>query len=172
MPQGPPPAPHEPTIYGAPFGPSSGLLRGSFWSGDLAGPLAGVLACPARGLLVYQPWVVLAAIPWVKTAAGHLLLVAAWPCRWGGWCWGSRLSLDVVPLLALLGLGPIGRLCGSTAGRAVVGSLAIAGVLMQVPCVYLGANRWSEAADVDYRPDSLWSWVDAPFLWPFRAGRR
>ena len=169
--------------YGNPFGPSTGFLSGRLWSVDLAGPLAGVLFSPARGLLVYQPWILLAlavAVPSVRARASGLgraagpsgwvpfcltvvasqvLLVSAWGCWWGGWCWGSRLVVEIVPLCALLCVRPIAALRASRMGRSVVFSLAILGVLAHVPAAYFNGVRWNATA---HFPQDLWSWTRSP----------
>ena len=109
-------------IYGGPFGPSTRHLSGSRWSADVAVPLAGILVSPGRGLLVYQPWLILAPLAFVPAirsggarrpaqgdqSAGSLFragavvllvgLISAWTEWWGGFCWGSRLVVEIVPL--------------------------------------------------------------------------
>jgi hypothetical protein len=171
--------------YGNPFGPSTGFLAGKLWSLRPWEPLSGVLFSPARGLLIYQPWLILAlasAIPSVRSRVAslgspldppgwasfcgsaivlHLLLISAWGCWWGGWCWGSRLVVEIVPIGALLCLRPVTALWASRRGRALVVALGLLGVLVQIPAVYFDAGRWNATADV---PDDLWSWSRAPFL--------
>ena len=175
------------SIYGGPFGPSTSSLAKGLWTTDLGTPLAGLLVSPSRGLLVYQPWVVLAlltALPNVRpggretagrdgppgwrrfalaAVACHVALISAWGCWWGGWCWGSRLVIETVPLLALLCVRPIASLCRSNWGRALTVGLALPGVLAQWPLIYSDAARWNESADL---PADLWSWSRAPFLNP------
>jgi len=177
-------------IYGSPFGPSTNQMVGNAWTASIRWPLVGVLTSPGRGMLLYQPWVVLAPlafVPAVRRAAArrgcdggpagwpwfcgaailfHVGLVSAWTVWWGGWCWGSRLVSDVLPLCALLALRPITVLSRLDSGRRLVLTLAIAGLLMQIPSVYLGSGVWNRLADVDQHPDALWSWSRAPFLLP------
>src|SRR5204863_8925176 len=118
------------SMYGTLLGPSSGQLAGWNWSFANAGSLTAVLLSPGRGLLVYQPWIMLialnllpdlrgdriapdrAAAPpgWAAYCIGalvlHLALISSWKCWWGGYCWGSRLAAEAVPLMALLCLKP------------------------------------------------------------------
>lgn len=183
------------SVYGSPFGPSSSQMSGSLWSADVAGPLVGVLLSPGRGLLTYQPWVVLAplaALPWVRRAgarrpgaggpagwelvcvAAVVLLagvVSAWNCWWGGFCWGSRLVVEVVPLCALLCARPVAALGASARGRCVVAALALLAVTVQVPGVYLGAFRWNVVYAQVHR-EAVWSWSRAPFLAPINLPPR
>jgi len=177
-------------LYGNPFGPSAGFLAGPCWTAAIAAPLAGVLFSPARGLIVYQPWVLLAGlggIPairrqaaalgcgggspgWVGFAlaavAAQVAMIAAWRCWWGGYCWGSRLLIEVVPLCALLCLRPVAVLGRSGPGRALLVILALLGFAAQVPGVYWPGVRWNVACDVDRHPEHLWSWSHPPFLFP------
>ena len=177
-------------LYGNPFGPSAGFLAGSCWTGAVSAPLAGILFSPARGLVVYQPWVLLAAlglVPAVRRAAAsivrvdgppgwvwfclaaialQLAMISAWRCWWGGYCWGSRLLIEVVPLFALLCLRPIAALCTSARGRVLMAALALLGSAVQVPGVYWPGVRWNVICDVDLHPEQLWSWSHPPFLFP------
>lgn len=183
-------------IYGNPLGASTGQMHGGHWfARGIEAPL-GVLFSPARGLLVYQPWLLLLgglALPsvrrrltdpgrgpcprgWVAFAVAssvlHLATISAWACWWGGDCWGSRLAAEVVPPCALLCVAPLAALWQTRAGRATVLSLALASVLLHLPAVYLGSVNWSGTVlDADHL-DRLWSWSDAPFLYPLRHGRR
>ncbi len=175
--------------YGNPFGPSTGFLSGGLWTLDLARPMAGVLFSPGRGLLIYQPWILLAfavAIPAVRgRIAGmerspvrsgwsgfcvafimaQVVLISAWGIWWGGWCWGSRLVVDVVPFCALLCVRPIAALWGSRTGRVLIVSLGLLALLTHLPAVYFLGCRWNVTADF---PDSAWSWSHPPFLeWHF-----
>ncbi len=178
------------TTYGHLFGPSSGFLALSCWRTEILESLAGVLFSPGRGLLVYQPWIVLAALvglPLVRRLAAasgvgsgplgwrlfcvvvialQVVMISAWGMWWGGHCWGSRLILEVVPLCALFCLGPVAVLLRFRWGRALIASLALVGVLVQVPYVYLDGFDWNRTADVDHHPERLWSWSRAPFLFP------
>ena len=178
------------SIYGSAFGPSYAThMAGSNWSADLTTRLAGVLVSPGRGLLTYQPWILLAflgCIPAVRRAADHdavgagprgwaaicvaaivleIGVVSAWHCWWGGWCWGSRLVMGIVPLCALLCARPIAALIATARGRWLVAVLAILGALTQLPGVYDDACRWS-IRHADAPEAAIWSWSDAPFLSP------
>src|SRR5205823_3389017 len=122
------------SIYGRIFGPSTGQMAPWLWAKDFWTGLHGALISPARGLLVYQPWIALATLAFVpsirrrfseikraRVPAGwelvcgtaamlYVPLVAAWAMWWGGWCWGSRLLSEAVPLFALLCVKPVAAL--------------------------------------------------------------
>lgn len=177
-------------VYGSPLGPSSELMAGSYWTSGVWEACAGLLLSPARGLLVYQPWLVLAAlglVPAIERAAGragcpagprgwpafcaaafglHWALLALWGCWWGGWCWGSRLMSEAIPLCALLTLRPIAALDTTRLGRRLVFALGLAAVLTQLPGVYGTPFRWERSVDINRDRAMLWSWSRAPFLWP------
>ncbi len=172
--------------YGSPFGPSSVQMAGSNWSVPSAESLTGVLASPGRGLLVYQPWIALAflgLIPSVRRGGGRapsgweavcvsaiameILIVSAWICWWGGWCWGSRLAVGIVPLAGLLCVRPIAALMATVRGRLLVAALGILGLMVQVPGVYSDGFRWNRDHQATIR-EAVWSWPDAPFLAPIR----
>jgi hypothetical protein len=175
------------SIDGQPFGPSTGQMERGSWSfGAAVANLGGVLFSPGRGFLVYQAWAVLivaACLPAVRSVerpapagwkafcagaiAANFLLVSAWGMWWGGWCWGSRLVTDTLPLWALLCLAPVAWLWRSRGGRRLVFALAVLSFAVNAPLVYLRADRWNGVPDniVD-NPARLWSWSRAPFLYP------
>ncbi len=183
------------SVYGSPIGPSTSQMKGSLWSAEVALPLAGVLVSPGRGLLVYQPWIVLALLsltPWVRRkevvreginlpggwewmclgAVVFLVgIVSAWQLWDGGFCWGSRLVVEVVPLCALLCVRPIAALSLTARGRGVVLGLALLGLMVHVPDIYLGAFRWN-AVYAKVHSIEVWSWSHAPFLAPFHLPPR
>ena len=108
---------------------------------------AGVLLSPSRGLLVFSPFLAFAVwglwrsvrrpewrsfLPFGIAACGMLLVSFKWFDWWGGWSFGYRLVVDVVPLLALLLIPVADTLLSSRAGRAAAGLLAGWSVLVQI----------------------------------------
>ena len=182
------------SMYGTPFGPSTGQLEASSWTANPLDGLLGVLVSPSRGLLVYQPWLLLAGtllLPSVRRClpagrapapagwAGfcavavvlHLGLISSWCCWWGGSCWGSRLASEAVPLCALLLLRPLAALWSRAAGRRLVIAAGLLALLLHVPADYLHDNVWNAVVFRDNdNLAALWSWSDAPFLFYFRHG--
>jgi hypothetical protein len=178
------------SIYGTILGPSTGQLAAGNWSGISASSLAAVLISPGRGMLVYQPWILLAVINLLpslpgKTTLGEravcpagwawfcvwvillqLALISSWRCWWGGYCWGSRLAAEAVPLLALLCVRPIALLWHTGTGKGLVLSLALLSCFMHVPAIYLRSADWNGRVNADHHAEKIWSWSDPPFLYP------
>ncbi|MBN2575173.1 MAG: hypothetical protein JXP73_11480 [Deltaproteobacteria bacterium] len=130
-----------------------------FWEG-----IAGILVSPSRGLLVFSP--ILAFAFWgafrawrdprfaplrpVSIAAlAMCLLVARWHGWWGGWCYGYRLLVDAVTLLAFLAI-PVAEHIRSR--RPLAAGFAV--------CLF-----WAVGVQVvgAYAYDVV-SWNDRPFL--------
>jgi hypothetical protein len=178
------------SIYGTPFGPSTGLMAARLWTANLSSSLPGVLVSPGRGLLVYQPWLLLAVaalVPAVRRRlpagerapcpAGwslfcaaavvlHLGLISSWRCWWGGYCWGSRLASEVVPLCALLMLRPLAALWSGAAGRRLVLGVGLLALLLHGPALYLHGGAWHTTLADGREPARMWAWADPPFLYP------
>ncbi|HLJ93714.1 MAG TPA: hypothetical protein VKU02_11045 [Gemmataceae bacterium] len=178
------------SIYGSVFGPSTGQLAAGNWSPVSVSSLAGILISPGRGIFVYQPWILLAVLhrlPVLRRKAAfracrecpagwttfclcavvfQLALISSWKCWWGGYCWGSRLTAETIPLLALLCVRPIAMLWRTGVGQRVVLAFAMLSLLMHVPAVYLRSAEWHGRRQIDHHPERLWVWSDAPFLYP------
>ncbi len=174
-------------VYGNILGPATinRHMSTELWHFGEIQPLVGVLASPSRGLLVYQPWVVLAAlsaIPAIRRRAAaygsaqgapgwlafclaasavHCIFIAAWFDWSGGYCWGSRLLTDILPLLGLACVPAIAALWPRPRARSLIVALGFLGALTHIPCVYMGAAEWNY--ETDHKGD-LWSWSSAPFF--------
>ena len=181
--------------FGSPFATGYEAELDS-WTTPWRTGLAGLLVSPGRGLLPYFPAALLAlAAPralargarWPVVLGGAclaalLLLYGRWHGWDGGWCWGPRFLVPVMPLLALGAAawlrGPDahragGRAPGIDVGRWGGGALLAASAainwtgtlvpfteyhhaLRQVvgPGAYLDVARWSWAA---WPPRVYWS---------------
>lgn len=85
-------------------------------TGDVSLALYGHLFSPSRGLLIFSPLFLIALlaplfrsnrkrlITWYLLASYllHLLLLSKFVHWWGGWSYGARLQVDMVPLLFVL----------------------------------------------------------------------
>jgi hypothetical protein len=177
--------------FGQPLGPSAGFLASGYQSAALAGRepdwavgahVIDVLFSPGRGLVVYQPWVLLtpfavvtpttlgSPLPgWRRFAAafmaGHLLLIGSWGMWWGGWCYGSRLTAELVPVLALLAVRPCGWILARPWGWLLLLLLGAAGYGIHAATFYAQTRAWNAIPEsIDFAPGRLWDWADAPFL--------
>ncbi|HLF07824.1 MAG TPA: hypothetical protein VI789_00540 [Dehalococcoidia bacterium] len=105
-------------------------------SASLPRGLAGFLVSPGKGLFWFNPVALLgvACLPrmlrrarvetvFLGTLAGvYLLAHASWRAWEGGWCWGPRFLLPIVPILVVMGMPVIGRLSGWTKTAMVAAS--------------------------------------------------
>jgi hypothetical protein len=171
------------SLYRNPFGPAMGFLSERWFPGE---NVAGVLFSPGRGLLVFQPWVLLLAMlawrpareaegytfprGWPVFAAGvfacHTLLIGSWPVWWGGFCYGSRLMAEVVPVAGLLAVRPAAFLFRTRWGWAVVAAVGLLGFAVHAPCAYYDAWLWNALPiSADAHPERHWDWSRPPFLY-------
>jgi hypothetical protein len=161
----------------------------SFWQG-----LAGTLVSPSRGLFVYIPVLAFLAYllgryrnTWrpglvglaIGVVVAHVALLSSFIGWHGGYCYGPRLSTDVVPWFALLGMLAVqARLQWHAANPARDSPLrirtesALAGVLLicsitlhGIGALWVGASKWN-VLPVPANEDSgrLWDWRHPPFF--------
>jgi hypothetical protein len=134
-----------------------------------------LLASPGKGLIFYAPLVIL--VPWgiwrlwrggrrgpvtvllalcVATWVAHANLLIRWL---GGWAWGPRFLVPVVPLLVLLAGGVLYQrrsapavrgLRALRARRLAVAVLALAGLLVQLPAVAADYHPYLDALSQRY----------------------
>lgn len=128
--------------FGSPW--ISGYLPQERFSGNWLQGVVGLLVSPGRGLLLYVPvlWFALLgwrrlwiehrrdAVLWAAVAGLYVLLYGKWFMWHGGYAWGPRFLVPVVPLL-FLGLAPWlaerhGRLAWSLFGLAAAVSVVLA----------------------------------------------
>lgn len=139
--------------------------------------LAGLLISPGAGLLWFCPCVILSvvALAQIKThrleawtiaalAASSLLLHSLWHFWSGGWSWGPRLLLPILPgLVALTG-------ALSNGGRKVLAALAFLGFFLNAPnLVSFYARYFAEATEQRVsEADLLWQPSRSPLVhaWP------
>jgi hypothetical protein len=152
------------------------------WVMPVAGRWAGALVSPGRGIIWEFPALLLVPLGLLSLyRAGHvreiamfLLLPAAlfvntvaWYMWWGGWCWGLRLFMPAVPLLAALAGAGVDRLRGAARiwlpAVCLLGGLvwALPGTLTDILAGYpdaTGEGRdWVLAA---YPPAGAWRFID------------
>ena len=127
---------------GAVLNPLRGLLGGGFAGNPLVG-VFGLLLSPGRGILWYAPpaaaavavyrrfyaerpevarMLIALGVPW-------LVVHASWIDWHGGWGWGPRFLLPILPLV----LVPLAQCWLSPRARAPALGLALLGALVQLP---------------------------------------
>lgn len=156
--------------------------------------LAGHLFSPSRGLFIYVPVLFFLAylliryrlylrhvsLLWLALVViiGHLIVISAFVHWWGGFCYGARLTTDLVPwfvLLAILGMeAMLSWRQQQIAGRPYYRSAQLAaGVVLLAASIFANSRGATSSAtetwnvypvDVDERPARLWSWREPQML--------
>ncbi len=162
------------------------------WSTPFFTGLFGLLFSPSRGLFVYTPFLLfglwgawaawrdaaLRALRPISLGALALLLPACkWFDWWGGWCFGYRPLLDLVPFLMLLIAPLLATLWSHKLLRGLAGLLLVWSLGVQI--IGVGAFNmasWNAQPDIDRKPNRarLWSWSDSQLVYyieNFREGR-
>jgi hypothetical protein len=150
----------------------------------------GILFSPARGLFVYQPWLLvllpasllvrsrsvglgrLESLPIAGLVLGHTLLIAAWGDWMGGWCWGSRLLSETIPLWLLLLLPALAWWRSRPRGRLVLAGALALGFLVHLPTAMAPPARWHDRFHPRPGRPILWSLEDSPIAFAVREGLR
>jgi hypothetical protein len=164
------------------------------WHDALPEAVAANLFSPARGVLLFSPFLLAAPAMLLRsrrslmdddtravvagalaTSVASLLVVSAFTEKWwAGHSIGPRFMTETVVLLGPLALVAVFGPRRPSAGgrRRAVWSIAIA---LSV-AIHLGAATSGDArcwntvpADVDVRPERVWSWADAQVLEPMRS---
>jgi hypothetical protein len=143
--------------------------------------LTAHLVSPSRGLLIFAPAVVpaLAAallsprrvlhVPLAALALGwvclHLALVSRFPYWWGGYSYGSRLLVDVLPGVFVFSCAAAAAVRSSSRHCRVVGLLALiaaggAGIwINSVQGLFNSATAaWNAAPNIDRFPGYAFDW--------------
>jgi hypothetical protein len=150
--------------------------------------IAGNLFSPSRGLLIFFPYVLFVPFAWRRAKAspfvhwwvcsaaalaGTVAIASCYAKWWGGASLGPRLMTEAAPFLALLtlpmfGSGGLPVVWRTSFWTAVVFAAATQFLLAYNPA----ACRWIVDADVDARPDLLWSLRDSQLAAAWGLGRR
>ncbi len=153
----------------------------STWQAPLGG-LAGLLFSPSRGLLVFSP--IAAVVLWARPPAGRrsliwwtlaaaaaqLLMYASYSVWWGGYTYGPRYVLDLLP--ALVPAAALGTAGIAQSPRAVRGA-AFAALGWSILTAATGAfcyphDNWNnDPVNLDQAHERLWEVRDSqiPRCW-------
>ena len=159
--------------------------RGFYLSRASLVRLAGDLVSPSRGLLVFVPITALIifmtihywrqlryrslAILAISIIVAHLVVLSGDPIWYGGWCYGPRLSTDLVPwfcLLAILSLDVVRRYSDTAPGHnpliVCACMLLLLGLTMNaIGALSLETMAWNAGPNLDAR---VWDWERPQFL--------
>ena len=147
---------------------STCLTFAHFWTG-----LVSNLVSPSRGLFVYVPAALVAlSSTWrsqpqpvaavaVAVTVAHLVATSGNDNWWGGYSYGPRLMIGVLPWLVLV----VVQTVSLPRWRVAFAVAALAGVAVNVPGAFAPSTvRWNEAVNVDAHPERVLSWRDPQFL--------
>jgi hypothetical protein len=149
--------------------------------------LVAHLVSPSRGLLIFAPAAALAPIAALLSprrvlqvplaALGlvwlclHLLIVSRFPYWWGGYGFGSRLLVDVLPGVFVFSCAAAAAVCGSSRRWKLLGLLALvpaaaAGIwINSVQGVFNSATAtWNASPNIDRFPGYAFDWRLPQFL--------
>jgi hypothetical protein len=158
-----------------------GGFHGSWTQG-----IAGLLVSPNRGLFIFVPWTILAVggavllvrrdprgwMPWLAAGALlHFLFYAKLERWYGGYTFGPRYLIDLLPLLAYWLVPYFERSRGAAVNAVLALTVAFA-VGVQVLGAYCYPNGdWNaKPLSVDVAPQRVWDWRDTQLLRTLRAG--
>ena len=166
--------------FRTPFALGQGQAVTDF-SGNMAEGLAGLLASPNRGILVFSPVFLFALFPlgialvsrrpdlllrllaW--DVALTLLLYSRWRMWWGGWCFGYRMLIELLPPLMFF-LAQACQAWEAHGARRLIRWGFIALALLSIFVQFLGAFyypggfNWTPD-NVDFHPQRLWQVKDS-----------
>ncbi len=145
------------------------VARHGFDSPILLG-LYGNLLSPGRGLFWYSPPLILALFAFhrfqrerplenllfIALTGTYLLFYSAYGDWSGGWCWGPRFLVPVIPFLTL----PLGYLVGRNGWALALGLLVVLGILVQILGLTVNYSYvYWDWARMKLSPDTAFLWV-------------
>jgi hypothetical protein len=159
------------------------------WRAPFEGAL-GLAVSPSRGLLVFSPFLAFAlwgmwearrgresdALQPLAAAVVALMLVQfSWHDWWGGWSYGYRPLVDVLPALCVFLALVIERVLRHPLSRSVFAATLAWSVFVQaVGAFAYDGQSWNGEPDVDKNQQRLWSVRDSQIVYyvsHFRMGR-
>ncbi len=180
---------YDALVFGSP-------LRQSYpdqpWFASADGYL-GLLLSPSRGLLVYSPVLSLSlvgiALAWARRGSANaaslvrdasVAIVGVWLVYgsfgywWGGWSYGNRYLLDVLPLFAMAMAYAVA--CGALVARwarvAFAAAFGWSAVLQFAGASYYyqlwDGRHWDVTPNIDATPWRLWDWTDPQWAFVLR----
>jgi hypothetical protein len=171
--------------YGSPLTFGFSALQHTSFSTPLVLGLYGLLISPGKGLLLYNPiawagFIGLAvmfrtrrkeAILFALVILAELVFFAVYEFWTGGWNWGPRYIMPVLPLL-VLAAGEWVHVNPTRLRRAILITLCVSGFVLNLPAVLVDHSRYlvsfGERDPQHYLDRSILSLADSPLTrqWP------
>ncbi len=171
--------------YGSPLTFGFSALQHTSFSTPLMLGLYGLLISPGKGLLLYNPvaWVGFVglaimfrtrrkeAILFALVILAELLFFAVYEFWTGGWNWGPRYILPVLPLL-VLAAGEWVHVNPTHLRRTILAALCVIGFVLNLPALLVDHSRYlvsfGERDPQNYLERSILSMADSPLTqqWP------
>jgi hypothetical protein len=157
--------------------------------------LLGHLVSPSRGLFIYVPVLCFVAYLLIRyrryvrrwslvglalcVMISHLIIISGFVHWWGGFCYGARLTTDLVPWFVLLAILGVEAMLSWRKQQPAISSLLAWNIQMAVGVLLLAASVFINArgafaretetwnvypVDVDQKPAKLWSWREPQLL--------
>ncbi|MBI4403107.1 MAG: hypothetical protein HY537_03045 [Deltaproteobacteria bacterium] len=176
------------STYGTLFGPQISFSSPDFWSHRYLETFAALLFSPGRGIFVFQPWLLLGIfayffsrsvatkaawtapkgwqVAFLFSCALSLFLISGWKTWEGGYCYGSRLLAEIVPLAGLLVVRALDVALRER--KRVVWATVVVGFAIHMNGVYFLGGFWQNNPQRQYVDflERAWDWSDPPFLYP------
>jgi hypothetical protein len=148
--------------------------------------IAGLLVSPNRGLFIFVPWTVLSIwgavtlvrrdrggwLPWLAAGAAlHFLFYAKLERWYGGYTFGPRYLVDVLPLLVYCLVPFFERPRGPVLRSALAVTFAVALGIQVLGAFCYPNGDWNGApVSVDIARARIWDWRDTQLVRTLRAG--
>lgn len=139
----------------------------------------GLFVAPGRGLFVLSPVMLLALLGFRRRAGeerrglrvamavaivAQALFFGSYRLWWGGWCFGPRHMLEVMPFAASLAGYGLESVRGSRAGRGAAWLALGLSIAVNGLAVRLGTQQWDATPPIDHAPARLWDWRENPVV--------
>lgn len=139
----------------------------------------GLFVAPARGLFALSPVMLLGFAAFRRRTSGERLglrvamavaivaQAAFFGCYrlwWGGWCFGPRHLLEVMPFAASLAGYGFDSVRGSRLARVVAGIALASSIAMNGLGARLGTQQSDANPSIDHAPARHWDWRENPVV--------
>jgi hypothetical protein len=159
----------------------------SNWQGNFLVGLSGLTVSPGKGLLWYAPPLILGlmglpafarrffheALLCLALIAGYVALHAPYTYWDGGWCWGPRLILPILPFVLLPAAPVLVRQRRGPLVRLGIAALLALGLVVQLPALLCEPTHYLQAAYAafpgEFQARVLYRPEDSPLVGQWRS---